>query len=53
MNEKPTLTLRSDRVGDWTGVAEAVSVHRSDHKEVDGCRLQVLQHKGLCLYMLS
>lgn len=36
------LTLRSDGVGDRTGVAEAESVRRSDHKQVDGRGLQVL-----------
>ena len=52
-NEKLKLTLCSDGVGDWAGVAEAVSIHRSDHKEVDSRRLQVPQHKGLGIYMLS
>lgn len=48
----PTLTLCSDGVGDGTGVADAVRVHRSDHEQVDGSRLQALQHKGVCLHML-
>lgn len=47
------LTLRSHGVRDWTGVTEAVSIHCSDHKQVDSSRLQVPQDKGLCLYMLS
>lgn len=41
LNEKLTLTLCSDRVRDWTGVTEAISIHCSDHKEVDSSRLQV------------
>ena len=51
--KSPALTLCSDRVRDRTGVAEAVSIHRSDHEEVDSRRLQVPQYKGLCLYVLS
>lgn len=48
----PTLTLCSDRVGDGTGVADAVRVRSSNHEQVDGSRLQVPQHKGVCLHVL-
>lgn len=51
--EKATLTLCSDGVRDWTGVTETISIHCSDHKEVDSSRLQVPQDKGLGLHMLS
>lgn len=51
--EKPPPTLCSDRVRDWTGVAEAIGIHRSDHEEVDSRRLQVPQYEGLCLYVLG
>ena len=53
VNVKLTLTLCSDRIRDCTGVTEAISIHCSDHEEVDSCRLQVPQDKGLCFHMLS
>lgn len=48
----PTLTLCSDRVRDWTGITEAISVDCSDHEEIDSSRLQVSQDEGLRLNML-
>lgn len=52
-SEAPTLTLCSHSIRDWTGVTEAISIHCSDHEQVNSSWLQVLQDKVLCLYMFS
>lgn len=47
------LTLGSNGVRNWAGIAEAVRIHCSDHEEVNGPGLEGLQDVALCLHMFG